>query len=70
MAWHIQCSDDACGESTWAGDIVDLIENHRDRDGWFLHGCGLCSWSVTRRTGPPTRCGSPTTRIFGLPVGD
>jgi len=40
MAWYISCTDPECDEETWAAQIVDLIDNHRDESGWFLHGCG------------------------------
>jgi len=40
MAWQIQCSDETCGQSTWASEIVDLISNHRNDEGFFLCACG------------------------------
>ncbi len=41
MGWWITCADKACGEEgAWASDIVDLIANHRDDDGWFICRCG------------------------------
>jgi hypothetical protein len=40
MGWLIKCSDAKCGRETWAQNIVDLINNHRDRDGWLLCACG------------------------------
>ena len=40
MAWQIKCKRRGCTEQTWAGNIVDLIDNHRDGDGWFLCNCG------------------------------
>jgi hypothetical protein len=40
MGWLIKCTDSGCGKVTWAGNIVDLISNHRDGSGWFLCQCG------------------------------
>ena len=40
MAWWIACSNEACGETTRALDIVDLLTAHTDEVGWFL--CGEC----------------------------
>jgi hypothetical protein len=40
MGWNIKCTDSSCGQQTWAENIVDLIENHRDSRGWFLCSCG------------------------------
>lgn len=40
MAWHIKCSEPACGTSTWARDIVQLLDQHRDESGWFRCTCG------------------------------
>lgn len=39
MGWLIKCSA-GCGKDTWAGNIDELIRNHRDKDGWFLCQCG------------------------------
>jgi hypothetical protein len=39
MGWLIKCSS-KCGKETWAGNIDELIKNHRDNDGWFLCQCG------------------------------
>jgi hypothetical protein len=40
MGWLIKCTNIRCGKETWAGNVVDLITSHRDRDGWFLCQCG------------------------------
>ena len=40
MAWYIDCRDTGCGNTTTARNIVDLIDNHRDSEGWFL--CERC----------------------------
>jgi len=40
MAWQIKCVNRTCNEEAWARDIVDLIQNHRDSEGWFLCCCG------------------------------
>lgn len=40
MGWNIQCCDSNCGKQTWALNIVDLIQNHTDEDGWFR--CSSC----------------------------
>jgi hypothetical protein len=40
MGWNIQCCNGKCKSNTWANNIVDLITNHRDADGWFV--CGSC----------------------------
>src|SRR5919197_1213044 len=40
MGWLIRCTESGCKETRWAENIVDLIENHRDQEGWFLCGCG------------------------------
>jgi hypothetical protein len=39
MGWLISCSDTSCGKQTWAGNIVDLIAQHLDADGWLLCSC-------------------------------
>ena len=39
MTWRIKCNS-KCGKETWAGNIDELIKNHRDSDGWFLCECG------------------------------
>lgn len=41
MGWTIKCHDDKCNQETWATNIVDLIQNHRDESGWFL--CSSCN---------------------------
>lgn len=38
--WRIQCTSPTCVEKTRASDIVDLINNCRDADGWFRCWCG------------------------------
>ncbi|HFE45196.1 MAG TPA: hypothetical protein ENJ18_06835 [Nannocystis exedens] len=40
MAWEIKCLNEACGKASWASNIVDLIDNHRDGDGWLI--CSHC----------------------------
>lgn len=40
MGWLIKCTDSQCGKETWVGNIVELITNHRDTDGWLLCQCG------------------------------
>jgi len=39
MGWLIKCNA-KCGAETWAGNIDELIRNHRDNNGWFLCRCG------------------------------
>ena len=43
MGWSIKCCDKECAGETWARNIVDLIDNHRDDKGWFL--CKDCGYS-------------------------
>lgn len=38
MPFTIKCNK--CGKETWATNIIDLVKNHRDSDGWFLCQCG------------------------------
>ncbi len=38
MGWSLKCS--ACGKTTGARNIVDLLDNHRDESGWFR--CSYC----------------------------
>jgi hypothetical protein len=38
--WVIRCTDEQCGQVTYAAQIDELIGQHRDDAGWFL--CGLC----------------------------
>ena len=38
--WRITCANPDCKEKTRAWKIVDLLQNNRDRDGWFLCWCG------------------------------
>ncbi len=40
MSWKIKCTDSSCGKQSWADNIVDLIANHRDGEGWLLCACG------------------------------
>ena len=40
MGWLIKCTNKKCGKETWAGNIVELITDHRDKDGWLLCECG------------------------------
>jgi hypothetical protein len=40
MGWTIKCTDPNCGQQSWANNIVDLIANHRDGEGWFICSCG------------------------------
>lgn len=42
MGWLIKCIDATCTREspTVANDIVDLIKNYRDEEGWFLCSCG------------------------------
>jgi len=35
MAWEIKCCKN-CGCTSMASDIVDLIKNHCDENGWFV----------------------------------
>jgi hypothetical protein len=38
--WRIRCTDPDCKEKTRAAEIVDLIQNNRDAEGWFRCWCG------------------------------
>ena len=40
MAWIITCTHTACGEQTWARNIVDLLNKHRNTERWFV--CSHC----------------------------
>jgi len=40
MGWSIKCSDATCKANTYAGNIVDLVSSHCNKDGWFLCKCG------------------------------
>jgi hypothetical protein len=40
MGWLIKCTDSTCGQKSWASNIVDLIAQHRDTEGWFICPCG------------------------------
>lgn len=40
MGWSIQCNNSSCESQTWATNIVDLIDNHTDENGWFV--CSQC----------------------------
>ena len=39
MGWLIQCPK--CKQSSWAINIVDLIDNHTNAEGWFV--CNHCA---------------------------
>lgn len=39
MAWKINCLKKDCKQETKAGNIVDLIDNHRSPEGYFLCKC-------------------------------
>lgn len=41
MGWLIQCNNLACNKETWACNIVDLIDNCTDKNGWFI--CSHCN---------------------------
>jgi len=43
MGWTIQCSNKDCKTETWAANIVDLINDHTDENGWFF--CSQCGSS-------------------------
>ena len=32
-SWAISCTE--CKEQSWPSNILDLLDNHRDADGWF-----------------------------------
>lgn len=40
MGWAIKCHKKECEEYTYAENIVDLIQNYRDSEGWFKCNCG------------------------------
>ena len=40
MAWQVKCSDNDCKKNTWASNIVNLIRERCDEDGWFTCRCG------------------------------
>ena len=40
MWWSIQCNNAECKQYTWATNIVDLIDNHTNPEGWFV--CSRC----------------------------
>ena len=40
MPFLIKCSDKNCNKETWTANIVDLISENRDDDGWFVCSCG------------------------------
>lgn len=46
MPWTIKCSDPTCTRYTGATNIVDLIDQHRDDQGWFLCSCGKKGYIV------------------------
>ena len=41
MGWSIKCGNEKCEKESWASNIVDLIENHCDQNGWFQ--CPRCN---------------------------
>ena len=41
MGWSIRCNDAKCKKESRASNIVDLIENHCDQNGWFQ--CSTCN---------------------------
>ena len=43
MGWSIQCNVTSCKAYMWATNIVDLIDNHTDENGWFV--CSQCGAS-------------------------
>jgi hypothetical protein len=40
MGWLIRCTDKNCTKQTWAENIVELIDQHTDQNGWIKCGCG------------------------------
>lgn len=44
MGWSIKCHKDSCTEQTRAYNIVDLIQNHRGKDGWIKCNCGITGY--------------------------
>ena len=40
MGWLIKCADANCGQQSWADNIVSLIAEHRNEEGWFVCSCG------------------------------
>ncbi len=40
MSWDIKCSDPECKLTVWPANIAELLDNHRNDDGYFLCGCG------------------------------
>ena len=40
MPWLINCGHPPCGQQSWAKEIVELIDDHRDEMGWFVCSCG------------------------------
>jgi len=40
MGWNIKCCE-GCAQSSFANNIVDLLHENRDADGWFVNNiCG------------------------------
>ncbi len=44
MAWNIKCASKHCHRGARAANIVDLIREHRDSEGYFLCSCGNCGY--------------------------
>jgi hypothetical protein len=40
MSDNIICLNESCGKITWSGNIVELIDNHTNEDGYFV--CEHC----------------------------
>jgi hypothetical protein len=41
LSWLIKCNNSDCKSETWVKNIVNLIENHTDKSGWFV--CSQCN---------------------------
>ena len=44
MSWWIECSRPCEKGGVSALNIVELLDNHSDADGWFLCQCGARGW--------------------------
>ena len=40
MGWNIKCTNNGNVGESYASNIVDLLDNYRDENGWFLCSCG------------------------------
>ncbi len=40
MSWLIECANKNCKQTTKAAEVVDLIKNHTNKQGYFLCKCG------------------------------